>query len=170
MSTSFNDISSNLTTTDSFWWRDTRLSELVSLPSQLHGSRVFPHSTSSSSPLASTPQLFSYPTTFLPVPYHLDLSFPALLSTVIPLSQSVRQWSIRLPSPSGQAREPDVDMEIDQISREPPETSVAEIHPDGLLLYVSQASYESGTSPLSSWVPLISYVEDCESPLRLFER
>lgn len=29
--------------------------------------------------------------------------------------------------------------------------------PDGLLLYVAQACYEPGTSPLSSWVPIASY-------------
>ena len=28
---------------------------------------------------------------------------------------------------------------------------------DGLLLYVAEASYESGTSPLSSWIPLMAY-------------
>jgi len=33
----------------------------------------------------------------------------------------------------------------------------ASIRPDGLLLYVSEASYESGTSPLSSWIPITGY-------------
>jgi snurportin-1 len=51
-----------------------------------------------------------------------------------------------------------------------------EIKPDGLLLYVAQAIYESGTSPLSSWVPLASPVTDemvsieKSSPLDVFER
>jgi len=27
---------------------------------------------------------------------------------------------------------------------------------DGLLLYVAEASYESGTNPLSSWIPILS--------------
>jgi snurportin-1 len=56
---------------------------------------------------------------------------------------------------------------------------------DGLLLYVAQASYEPGTSPLSSWIP-ISISSDAEDkdldldgtsssgdtsrPLDLFER
>ncbi|KAF9522708.1 hypothetical protein CPB83DRAFT_911134 [Crepidotus variabilis] len=38
----------------------------------------------------------------------------------------------------------------------------ARIRPDGLLLYVSEASYEPGTSPLSSWVPIVGY-DDQES-------
>jgi snurportin-1 len=52
----------------------------------------------------------------------------------------------------------------------------AEIKPDGLLLYVAQAIYEPGTSPLSSWVPLVApaidEVETTEqsSPLDVFER
>lgn len=33
----------------------------------------------------------------------------------------------------------------------------ATIRSDGLLLYVAEASYESGTSPLSSWIPIESY-------------
>ena len=36
----------------------------------------------------------------------------------------------------------------------------ASIQPDGLLLYVSEASYESGTSPLSSWIPITGYDKD----------
>lgn len=35
--------------------------------------------------------------------------------------------------------------------------SKAYIQSDGLLLYVAEASYEHGTSPLSSWVPLSAY-------------
>ncbi|KAF5318565.1 hypothetical protein D9619_010795 [Psilocybe cf. subviscida] len=31
------------------------------------------------------------------------------------------------------------------------------VQPDGLLLYVAEAAYEPGTSPLSSWVPIHSY-------------
>ena len=51
-----------------------------------------------------------------------------------------------------------------------------EIKPDGLLLYVAQAIYESGTNPLSSWVPLSVPVTDemasieQTSPLDVFER
>lgn len=70
----------------------------------------------------------------------------------------------------------------------------AQIQPDGLLLYVAESSYEPGTSPLSSWVPITVYeqkdyererdedADECqertrntpnkpnESPLSLFER
>lgn len=64
-----------------------------------------------------------------------------------------------------------------------------DIRPDGLLLYVAQASYEPGTSPLSTWVPIVAYdagqyavmdvgasaatvsaSKDREGPLALFER
>ena len=60
-------------------------------------------------------------------------------------------------------------MEVDQANMRL-ETADAEIQPDGLLLYVSQASYEPGTSPLSSWVPIQANGDDIESPLTLFER
>jgi snurportin-1 len=52
----------------------------------------------------------------------------------------------------------------------------AAIKPDGLLLYVAQAIYEPGTSPLSSWVPLVApAIDEVEStkqpsPLDVFER
>ncbi|KAF8801065.1 hypothetical protein BYT27DRAFT_7235865 [Phlegmacium glaucopus] len=36
----------------------------------------------------------------------------------------------------------------------------ASVQPDGLLLYVSEASFEPGTSPLSSWIPITGYGED----------
>jgi snurportin-1 len=38
-----------------------------------------------------------------------------------------------------------------------PQISKAYVQPDGLLLYVAEASYEHGTSPLSSWVPISAY-------------
>jgi snurportin-1 len=34
------------------------------------------------------------------------------------------------------------------------------IESDGLLLYVAEANYESGTSPLSSWIPVVTYDDD----------
>ena len=53
-----------------------------------------------------------------------------------------------------------------------------EVKSDGLLLYVSQASYEPGTSPLSTWIPVTGYTDDqkpvnqgaSHRPLDLFER
>lgn len=35
-----------------------------------------------------------------------------------------------------------------------------QVRPDGLLLYVSQATYEPGTSPLSTWIPIRAYTEE----------
>jgi len=57
-----------------------------------------------------------------------------------------------------------------------PRAAQSEIKPDGLLLYVAQAIYEPGTSPLSTWVPLVAPATDeveCieqSSPLDVFER
>jgi len=56
-------------------------------------------------------------------------------------------------------------------------TSV-DVVPDGMLLYTAQASYEPGTSPLSSWIPIIGYTESggygrgvsSDRPLDMFER
>jgi hypothetical protein len=52
------------------------------------------------------------------------------------------------------------------------------IAPDGLLLYVAEASYEAGSSPLSSWIPIAGSQDTVEaplsaatdSPLELFQR
>ena len=61
----------------------------------------------------------------------------------------------------------------------------APVMPDGLLLYVAHATYEPGTSPLSTWVPIRAYTEEreacagkgpagdaatVEGPLDVFER
>jgi snurportin-1 len=62
-------------------------------------------------------------------------------------------------------------MEIDNQSRPakplttnstPVSKSVA---PDGLLLYVAEASYEAGSSPLSSWIPIATSHDTVEAPL-----
>ena len=60
------------------------------------------------------------------------------------------------------------------------ETTQAEVLSDGLLLYVAQAAYEPGTSPLSMWVPCQAYqtreeqesgtTNTVESPLDVFDR
>jgi snurportin-1 len=69
-----------------------------------------------------------------------------------------------------------MDIESSQSTGPVPRAVQAEIKPDGLLLYVAQAIYEPGTSPLSSWVPLVApaadEVESTEqsSPLEVFER
>ena len=144
-----------------FWWRDTRLAELVSIPPLLYTE----HEPQSSVAINSS-QIFTYPTLFIPVPYHLDLSAHSLLSSVIPLCRSSRSIPIILPSGSD-STEQEEHMDLDQ---QPSRTGVAEIYSDGLLLYVSQASYEPGTSPLSSWIPHKALVEGQRSPLANFER
>lgn len=146
-----------------FWWRDTRLSELVPLPPSLctsttHSDNVSPAHTTTAQ------QIFSYPTLLLPVPYCSDLSSSSLLSSVIPLARSTRSIEILLPPELGSPSE-EQGMDIDHRVR-----GMAEVYSDGLLLYVSQASYEPGTSPLSSWVPGRSLTEGRESPLTIFER
>lgn len=59
------------------------------------------------------------------------------------------------------------------------QTVRAEVQSDGMLLYVAQASYEPGTSPLSNWIPLRAYqtrdeqqsgASLAESPLDVFEQ
>jgi snurportin-1 len=154
-----------------FWWRDTRLSELVSLPSRSSTSEVLFDFTPSSSTQSHPQLVFPYPTVFLPVPYHLDLSLISLLSTIIPRSRSLRHLTIQLPSHPDMSCVPggvDSGMEVDHQESIRPETATAKIQPDGLLLYVSQASYEPGTSPLSSWVPIKAYEDKSGSPLDLF--
>lgn len=101
---------------------------------------------------------FPYPMTFAPVPYHSDTSFPNLLSIIIPMARSPRTISIipRRPFPPGVT---EGEMQVDAHS--PVGTGEGEVQrtemqvqSEGLLLYVSQATYEPGTSPLSTWVPI----------------
>lgn len=37
---------------------------------------------------------------------------------------------------------------------------LASVIPDGMLLYVTHASYEPGTSPLSTWVPIRAHADE----------
>lgn len=159
-----------------FWWRDTRLSELP--PS-------CPPTTSAPPPIPTTRApaqtsdppggfRFPYPTTFLLVPCFTDTTFAHLLGTVIPRARSSYRTQVFVPSGPADA---DV-MDIESPQSPPghaPRASQAEIQADGLLLYVAQAIYEPGTSPLSSWVPLASPAADgasteTSSPLDVFER
>ena len=69
-----------------------------------------------------------------------------------------------------------MDIESPQLMGPATRSTQVEIKPDGLLLYVAQAIYEPGTSPLSSWVPLAALSTDemasieQTSPLDVFER
>ncbi|KAF8217803.1 hypothetical protein K438DRAFT_1795674 [Mycena galopus ATCC 62051] len=142
-----------------FWWRDTRLGELSPSPppSSSHYNKPFDPTDSNVHP---KPYRFPYPTKFLGVPYHLDTSLPTLASQIVPCSRASRFIDIAVPADADP--ESAESMAVDQC--EPAATvfttRTAEIRADGLLLYVAEASYESGTSPLSSWIPITKYEED----------
>ncbi|RPD65249.1 hypothetical protein L227DRAFT_206130 [Lentinus tigrinus ALCF2SS1-6] len=155
-----------------FWWRDTRLSELDSFPPP-------PNAAPSTAQSPSQPDKyqFPHPTTFAPIPYHTDTSLPQLLSTLVPLTRTTRTIPITIsePSPSDEAA-----MDTDSApSLVQLHTVQAQVQSDGLLLYVAQASYEPGTSPLSNWIPLRAYqtreeqqqrgLSMAASPLDVFE-
>ena len=100
---------------------------------------------------------FPYPMTFVPIPYHSDTSLPNLLSTIIPMARSPRTVLIiprRPPLSSITEGEMQVDAQS-MIGTGEGEVQRIEVQvqSEGLLLYVSQATYEPGTSPLSTWVP-----------------
>ncbi|THH19664.1 hypothetical protein EW146_g1569 [Bondarzewia mesenterica] len=141
-----------------FWWRDTRLSEL---PPPQPPTTVAPVSPTSPRNAASTegPQYhFPYPTAFLPIAYHTDTTASNLLSHVIPRARSAYTVTISVPAaPHDGGAAMDVELPQPAVREEG-----TEIKSDGLLLYVAQAIYEPGTSPLSSWVPLVPYRDELE--------
>jgi len=158
----------------SFWWRDTRLSELP--PSR-------PPTTSAPDVALEAPTQegsapigyrFPYPTTFMQIPHYTNTTFTHFLDTIIPRARSSCRAQVSIP-----AEPNDSDMmviESPQFVGPAPRITQAEIKPDGLLLYVAQAIYEPGTSPLSSWVPLAAPATNemasvnQSSPLDVFER
>jgi len=157
-----------------FWWRDTRLSELP--PSR-------PPTTSAPDVTLEAPTQegsapigyrFPYPTTFMQIPHYTNTTFAHFLDTIIPRARSSCRAQVSIP-----AEPNDSDMmviESSQFAGPAPRITQAEVKPDGLLLYVAQAIYEPGTSPLSSWVPLAAPATDemagvnQSSPLDVFER
>ncbi|KIM76219.1 hypothetical protein PILCRDRAFT_826582 [Piloderma croceum F 1598] len=193
-----------------FWWRDTRLAELPrSLPPSNPTGPSLSASTSktpwhsrSRSFTNSSPTLkayhFPYPTSFLPIPYHTNTALPHLSSYIIPLARSVRLVSVDVPltsPPPSSTHEPaspsmDIDNSNSPSTPPPPPPMIltslpVNLQSDGLLLYVAQASYEPGTSPLSSWIPIginsdaedkdldldgTSPSSNASRPLDLFER
>ena len=155
-----------------FWWRDTRLSELPVLPP--------PANAIDAEGCAAGPQRyrFPHPATLLPIPYHTDTSLAHLLNTLIPLTRAPRMVMVTKRVVSApHASEMDLDVPASATDLE---TVPVQLRSDGLLLYVAQATYEPGTSPLSSWVPLEAYTNakpeagmagaTPESPLNVFER
>ncbi|KAJ7669270.1 hypothetical protein DFH06DRAFT_1180464 [Mycena polygramma] len=143
-----------------FWWRDTRLGELTPspLPSSAHYNQPF-DPAHSNAPLST--YRFPYPTKFLPVPYHTDTSFVALTSHIVPLARASRFVGVDVPV-SVDTMPAESTMVVDQLQSAGGllTTKTAEVCADGLLLYISEASYEAGTSPLSSWIPIVKYEED----------
>ncbi|KIY45105.1 hypothetical protein FISHEDRAFT_20428, partial [Fistulina hepatica ATCC 64428] len=133
-----------------FWWRDTRLAETCPC---LAATTDFPTPDSSPSSFSSTSPLFAHPTSFVPVPYHPTTTLPTLLTDIIPAARSQRA----IPFPVIHAS----DSYAITAARVPaPTLRIAHVQSDGLLLYVAEAMYESGTTPLSLWVPSNSFNPD----------
>ncbi|KXN80805.1 Snurportin-1 [Leucoagaricus sp. SymC.cos] len=152
-----------------FWWRDTRLAELAQ-------TTVIPTSYTKN---RTDIYQFPYPTRLLPIPYHTDTTLQTLYRHIIPHTKSSRSLTIDVPNPPIlPSQAPNVSAtpptgtqtQEDGMDVEPPMFTfgaaqgthriTAIIVSDGLLLYVAEASYESGTSPLSSWVPIVAYDDD----------
>lgn len=138
-----------------FWWRDTRMQELlVTNPNTIP---EFAWATAQPKGESTTTAIFPYPMTFVPVPYHSDTSLSNLLSTVIPMARSPRAISIiprRPPPPSITEGEMQIDIQSPIVETSQVQRVEVQVQSEGLLLYVSQATYEPGTSPLSTWVPI----------------
>ncbi|KDQ22303.1 hypothetical protein PLEOSDRAFT_1109419 [Pleurotus ostreatus PC15] len=161
-----------------FWWRDTRLAELLPSPAPSMLTATSKSADVPTSPLNSQSRYqFPYPNTLVPVPYHTDTTLLNLRSQIIPLARSTRAVPVNLPL---SAADGDGEMVIDAMddAQRPVHLAnlVVTVSSDGLLLYVAEATYEPGTSPLSSWIP-IAYSDDdsmdgptIRRPLDRFER
>jgi snurportin-1 len=158
-----------------FWFRDARLAELPppAPPLVLRGAAPLPA------------YRFPYPTTFVPVPHAPDTALPALLAHAIPAARAVRTLDVPVPVPAPAPPTPfapEIAMLPTPLPTPAPHASQAfvparaqtAVQPDGLLLYVREAGYEPGASPLSHWVPLAlggdaAMDADGSRPLDLFE-
>jgi snurportin-1 len=107
----------------------------------------------------------------------MDTTLRQLTSHIIPLARSSRSVPVEIPVP--QFHEPsdpttamntDSDTPLCRHSATQLVPRVVNVGPDGLLLYVAEASYEPGTSPLSSWIPIVGYEPHPNYSLDLFER
>lgn len=139
-----------------FWWRETRMQELLATNpntiSDLAWTAAQPNGQGSPTPSTA----FPYPMTFVPVPHHSDTSLQNLLSTIIPMARSLRTIPIipRRPPPWNVAEsEMQVDVRSPIVGGGEVQRLEVQVQSEGLLLYVSQATYEPGTSPLSTWIP-----------------
>ncbi|TEB29760.1 hypothetical protein FA13DRAFT_1689796 [Coprinellus micaceus] len=181
-----------------FWWRDTRLGELPqALPPTINFFPKTPKSEASgdSDQPPRNPQ-FPYPTYFLPIPYHTNTSLDSLDAVIVPSARSQRSITVEIPVPKDPSLSTAIDLgglNMDFRAGVPSPATFTftsmiapsikmtpapiTIQPDGLLLYTAEASYEPGTSPLSSWVPITGYdppgameVQAHQRPLDLFHR
>lgn len=191
---------SRLNLVSRFWWRDTRLGELPrNLPPTIN---FFPKSLRTENighPEQTKSPQFPYPTYFLPIPYHTNTSLTLLDAEIIPAARSKRSITVEVPIPNKEpldsvAASTSMDVELGTgVPSAPAFTFTSTlspsivmspvpvtVEPDGLLLYVAEAGYEPGTSPLSSWVPISGYQSPgdpisssklpAERPLDLFQR
>ncbi|KAL5495240.1 hypothetical protein ACEPAI_703 [Sanghuangporus weigelae] len=143
-----------------FWWRDTRLAEVSTWPPPAPHKSSF---ASANSP-SQTPEpryRFPYPTSLVPVPYISPLPFEVVLNELLRRARQDRVISMSLPVLIDAAASRG-EMEIDsspELSGLHTRYRLQEVQvpicSDGLLLYVGEASYESGESPLSVWAPRI---------------
>jgi hypothetical protein len=87
---------------------------------------------------------------------------------VIPTARSRREIPVDIPvhtsPPEFISHEMAVDGTHDHGHARSTTSVIAQVDSDGLLLYVSQASYEEGTSPLSCWIPSKPLTESPEPP------
>lgn len=169
-----------------FWWRDTRLAELprFSPPSSAFHFSLVNDRTPAQSAQQTDSYRFPYPTSFIPIPYHTDTTFGSLVSSIIPMARSTREISVEVPASAPFQPHSPTSMSIDTtynpIGSRLSKIVTNQIPSDGLLLYVAQASYEEGTSPLSCWVPIQptagsgdqvgAATRSNSSPLDLFQR
>ncbi|THH26491.1 hypothetical protein EUX98_g7696 [Antrodiella citrinella] len=153
-----------------FWWRDTRLSELSAFPP--------PAAEEQHNQTIPSAYQFPYPTMLLAIPCHTDTTLPYISNTLIPITRSSRHIPVTIPASTASGM-----METDNAPADafaPIQSVTAEVKSDGLLLYDARSTYEPGTSPLSTWVPIRPYTDnshrdesmhaDEEGPLDRFER
>lgn len=155
-----------------FWWRDTRLGELPrGLPPTINFFAKGPRTEDSANLEQTKKPQFPYPAYFIPIPYHTNTSLISLETLIIPNSREWRSVVIELPIPKDNGAGDFTAMDVGNGVPSSPSFAFngstassivmtpapVTIEPDGLLLYTSEASYEPGTSPLSSWVPIIGY-------------
>ena len=98
---------------------------------------------------------FPHPRTFIPVPYMSPTPIESFLTNIIPQARVGRTVRVSVPS---YPPEPEFEsgMQVDHTYEAPtPLATEVDVHlrSDGILLYVAEAMYESGTSPLVVWVP-----------------